>query len=214
MTPLDWILAALIGFGAWRGSRTGAVKQIVGTAGLVIAFVVGTTLMKPVGAMVASGLGVSPRTGPVLGFIVTFSAVLAAASLVGYILREALESLHLSSLDRLGGLLAGGLRAAFGLSVALLVTGFVPTPGQGPVIVDAETRQDSVLYEPVEALAPEAWDLLQAVTPGFQEAVRDKFNSWQDEEALPDSLGLTPAEGAKADSSSASAPADSSGAAQ
>lgn len=180
MTGLDWFLAAVMGLGLWRGVRTGALMQVVGTLGWVAGFVVATALMAPVGEVVAASLGVSPRTGPVLGFVVAFGAVLAGVTLTARALRRTLEAIKLGGLDTAAGGAVGALRAAFGLSVMLVATSFSPLPGGGPLLLDEETREASVLYEPVEAIAPEVWGVAREVTPGLQRALVDKFHTWRE----------------------------------
>lgn len=178
MGGLDLALGAVLAVGVWRGLRTGALVQAAGTAGWVAAFVVATVLMGPVGEAVAAGLKVSPRLAPVLGFVAVVAAVVGAITVVAHGLRKAAEAVRLGGVDRLAGGLVGGLRAAFGLSVLLLTTGYAPVPGGGPVIVSAEAREASALYSPVEALAPEVWGAVRAATPGLQAALVDKFNTW------------------------------------
>ena len=172
------MLGALLAVGVWRGLRTGALTQIAGTVGWVAAFVVGTALMEPVGEAVAAGLQVSARLAPVLGFVVVVAAVVGAITVAAHGLRKAAEAVKLGGVDRLAGGLFGGLRAAFGLSVLLLATGYAPIPGGGPVLVSAEARDASLLYDPVRALAPEVWGAVRTVTPGLQEALAGKFNTW------------------------------------
>ena len=186
MNGLDVTLAVVLGLGVWRGLRTGATAQIVSTVGWVGAFIVATALMGPIGTIVAVSLGVSERTAPVLGFVVLFGAVIAALTVTGHALRATLKAVKLGALDALAGSGVGGLRAAFGLSVLLMTTSFAPLPGGGPLFVSAATREDSVLYEPVEAIAPEVWAAVRAVTPGLQAALVDKFNTWQ--EGRPESI--------------------------
>lgn len=176
---LDTFLLAGIGLGAWRGLRTGFGRQLVSTVGLFLAFVLGAALMEPVGATVVERLGVSARTAPVVGFVVVFAAVLGGVAAVGHTFRKVLEAFRLSALDTLAGALLGGLKGALSLSILLMVTAFSPMPGGTPWLIGAETRQASVLYEPVRALAPEAWRLVQSVTPGIQEALVEKFHAWQ-----------------------------------
>lgn len=183
MTTLDFVLAGVLAFGAWRGFRTGALSQVVNTFGVFFAFVAGTAVMSPVGRLVAAGLGVSDRLGPVLGFVAAFGAVLIAVSAAAFVARKALETVKLGAVNRAAGALAGGLRAALLLSVGLLVTGFAPIPGGGPVLVGEETRERSVLYPPVEAFAPEVWGAVRAVTPGLQDALADKFSTWEERRA-------------------------------
>ncbi len=180
MGQLDLFLAVLLGIGVWRGMRTGALMQLVGTVGWVVAFVVGTALMTPIGLAISTSLGTSERTAPVIGFIVTFGAVVAGLTAVAHMLRKTLEAIKLGGIDKLGGAAVGGLRAAFGLSVLLLASAVAPIPGGGPVLVSEETREASLLYGPIEAIAPELWDIVRTITPGMQEAIVDKFNAWQE----------------------------------
>ncbi|PAP77450.1 CvpA family protein [Rubrivirga marina] len=179
MNGLDGFLAVVIAFGLWRGLRTGALLQVVGTAGWLVGFLVATALMGPVGDFVVASLGVSPRVAPVVGFVVVLGAVLGGLMAIAHALRKTLKAVKLGGVDTLAGGGLGALRSAFGLSVLLITTSFSPLPGSGPLLIDAETRDGSVLYEPVEALAPEVWSIARTVTPGLQEALVDKFNSWQ-----------------------------------
>ena len=182
MSGLDVVLGLILAFGLWRGLRTGALMQAVGTVGWVLGFVAATALMAPVGEVVAASLGVSSRTAPVLGFIVVFGAVLAALTVAAHLLRKTLEAIKLGALDTAAGGGLGALRAAFGLSVTLLASSYAPIPGGGPVLIDPADRDASVLYGPVEALAPEVWSLVRTATPGMQAALVDKFNTWREGE--------------------------------
>ncbi|MEM1055844.1 MAG: CvpA family protein [Bacteroidota bacterium] len=180
MTTLDWILASGLALGMWRGMRTGALAQAAGTVGWLLGFVVATALMKPVGEMAAAALGVSPRTAPILGFLVAFGAVVAGLAVAAHVARKGLEAVKLGGVDKLAGAGVGALRAAFGLSVMLLVTGFSPIPGSGPVLISEETRESAVLDDPIEPVAPLAWDIARGLAPGIQEAVSDRFNTWRE----------------------------------
>ena len=183
MTTLDWLLGAGLGVGIWQGLRTGALAQIVGTVGWMVGFLLASAAMRPVGDLAAAALGVSPRTGPVLGFVLVFALVLAGLAALAHVMRHTLRAIKLGGLDTAGGAVTGGLRAAFALSVLLLVTGFSPLPGRGPLIISEETREGSVLHDPVEAVAPLVWDAGRALAPGIQEAVNDRFNTWQETDA-------------------------------
>ena len=182
MGGLDLVLGIVLAVGVWRGLRTGALAQVVGTVGWLAAFVVATALMAPVGGIVAGGLGVSERLAPVLGFVAIVAAVVGTLTVAAHVVRKAAEAVKLGGVDRLAGGAVGGLRAVFGLSVLLLTTSYAPIPGGGPVIVSAESREASALYDPVEALAPEVWGAVRAVTPGLQAALVDKFNTWHEGE--------------------------------
>ncbi len=179
MNGLDGFLALVLGLGLWRGLRTGALLQVVGTAGWLVGFIAATALMGPVGDLVVASLGASPRVAPVVGFIVVLGGVLAGLTAVAHALRKTLKAIKLGGVDTLAGGGLGALRAAFALSVMLITTSFSPIPGSGPLLIDEETRDASVLYDPVQALAPEVWSIVRTATPGLQEALADKFNSWR-----------------------------------
>ncbi len=187
MNTLDIFFLAVIGFGVWRGYRSGLAKQLVSTIGLFLAFVVGAALMGPVGSAAVERIGFSERIAPIIGFIVIFAAILGGVAVIGYAFRKVLEAIKLASVDTMAGSLLGGLKSALGLSIFLLITGFSPRPGGDPWLIGGETRDGSVLYEPLQAVAPETWDLLQALTPGLQDALLNKFNNWHEsrDEGVP-----------------------------
>lgn len=180
MGTLDILLAGVLGIGIWRGMRTGALLQLVGTIGWVVAFIIGTALMTPIGLAISASLGTSERTAPVLGFIAIFGMVVGGLMALAHVARKTLKAMKLGGLDTVAGAAVGGLRSAFGLSVLLLAAAVAPIPGGGPILVSEETREASLLYGPIEAIAPEVWDLVRTVTPGMQEAIVDKFNAWQE----------------------------------
>jgi len=179
VSGLDVALGLVMAVGVWRGVKTGALRQVVGTVGWVVGFVAASALMAPVGEAVAASIGTSPRTAPILGFIVVLGAVLGGLTVVTHALRKTLEAIKLGALDTAAGGAVGAVRAAFGVSLLLLTVTHLPLPGGPPVVASAEERSESVLYDPVEALAPEVWGVVRAVTPGMQSALVDKFEAMQ-----------------------------------
>jgi membrane protein required for colicin V production len=179
---LDLVLLAFLALGLWRGLQTGALLQIVGTLGWVVAFVIGTALMAPVGDAAAASLGVSARVAPLLGFLVTFGAVVVGLTVAAHAVRKGLKAVKLGAFDTLAGAALGLLRAAFGLSVFLRATGVSVFPGGEPLLISSETREGSVLYGPVEAVAPAVWNMARAVFPGVQDRLGDLFNSFDEAE--------------------------------
>ena len=81
---LDLVLAAGLALGLWRGLTTGALLQIVGTLGWVVAFIGATSLMGPIGDAAAASLGVSGRVAPLVGFVVVFGVIVAAMTVAAH----------------------------------------------------------------------------------------------------------------------------------
>ena len=177
---LDLVLAALLALGLWRGLQTGALLQIVGTLGWVVAFVIATAVMGPFGDAAAASLGVSGRVAPLLGFVVAFGVVVVGLTVAAHGIRKTLKAVKLGAVDSLAGAFLGLVRAAFGLSVFLHVTGVSILPGGEPLLISSESRAASVLYPAVEAAAPAVWNAARTVFPGAQERLGSLFNSFDE----------------------------------
>lgn len=188
LAPLDFVFLAWIGIGAWRGLRTGAMMQLVSTIGLVAAYAAGAALMEPVGRVAVASLDLSPRVGPLTGFLVVFIAVLAAAYLAGRFASAVLTALRMGIVERVGGALLGAVKAALFLSIALMILS--PALRLAGALTDEHTDA-AVLYEPVRAFAPEAWALWQRVVPGLADPIAERLQGWADP-ALRDPEPPTP----------------------
>ena len=112
---LDILIAVGLLIGLGRGLSTGAVRQIVGLAGTVLAIVLALELMHPVGNAIGGILGAGASIVPILGFIVVFAAVQLALYVLAKIIETSLKMLRLSMLNRAAG-------AVFGLCKAALLT--------------------------------------------------------------------------------------------
>lgn len=165
MSLLDGALAVALGLGVWRGLHTGATVQIAGAVGGLAAFVAAVAWGPVVGATAVSSLDLSPRTAPLVGAVVVFAAVAGAVWAGAHALRKTLRALSLGALDRVAGGGVGGLRTAFGLSLALGLLSFAPL-GR-PLLLADETCEASVLCRPVQAVAPALWTVANAVAPAL-----------------------------------------------
>lgn len=159
---IDWILLVIIGFGLWRGTRSGFLQQAAGIVGLIGGFLLAAHLMPAGGAYLSDAWGVDPTAAPLLAFILIFLLlvllVLTAARFFDYLVGV----LHIGLVDRaLGGLL-GALQAILLLSVLFWFSGQFDWPSQ-------QTRTRSALIEPIEVFAGEAWDWTRRVWPEIEE---------------------------------------------
>jgi membrane protein required for colicin V production len=175
LTILDILILGGLSIGVWRGTRTGAVKQLAGVVGVVIAFWLGVLLMLPAGTLIASLAGLPPEIAPLLGFVSITLIVLAAASVAAFLARRVLALFRLGFLDRgLGGVF-GATRVAVVISVLLLISSIPPLQPAAGSVFGAETRDASVLYTPVRTVAPALWDGLRATVPGWHEELLERF---------------------------------------
>ena len=108
------------------------------------------------------------------------SAIKTGLTVAAHTVRKTLKAIKLGVLDSLAGAFLGLVRAAFGLSIFLRVTGVSIVPGGEPLLISSETREASVLYPPVEAAAPAVWNAARTVFPGAQERLGSLFNSFDE----------------------------------
>ena len=172
LTPLDWFILALVGLGMARGFMTGGVRQVTSVVGFVLAVVVGISAMEPVGRVVVESLGLSPRVGPLIGFMLVFLAVQVGVWLVIRATEALLGAIKLSLLNRLLGALVGGFKAVLLLSLLFLVLRVFDLPGP-------DARRASPLYAPVAELLPAAWDFVVARAPEARKLV-DRFSGLEE----------------------------------
>lgn len=175
LTGLDLFLAIGLAAGAWRGARTGALRQAAGLVGLVAAVWAGALFMHAFGEAVVGLLGLPAPLAPVVGFVAICVLVAGGLLAVAHAASRVLRALRLDFLDWGIGGLVGGVRAAVVLSVLLLVTSSTALPGNTSLFVDDEARERSALYGPMTAVAPAVWDAFRALVPGWHEALRDRF---------------------------------------
>nr|NNM89861.1 CvpA family protein [Bacilli bacterium] len=153
MDVVDWIIVAILLFGAWEGYRTGFIRQIVRLFGTLIAYVaawqlgsfvspylypfVHGTLLKnvkqttniPIVGMLATGstvTSVAHAISGALAFGITFFIVLILVRYLGRLLSAVFSLPVLNFANRVIGLLVGGVVAALLIAVLINVGSYLP----------------------------------------------------------------------------------------
>ena len=182
---LDLVILAIIIFGAWGGFRGGAIRQVIGVASGILAIVLGVLFSEPVGQIVISFVGLDAEFAPLAGFVTICVLAFALAGIAGMILRTVLRALKLGFIDTLGGVLLGSLKMILMMSVFFVATSSTLLPaGIGALIILEETRNDSLLYRPVEMAAPAVWEAFRALAPGWQDSLLEMLGTEQDDEEI------------------------------
>ncbi len=167
MNTLDLLIVIVLAGGLALGFRSGLIKQAVGFAGLVLAFVLSLHLMQAVGGMLTDSLGISKDIAPLVGFVLVFLLVEVAAFAVVRLVEALVGALRLTTVNRFLGGAVGAFKAAIVMSVVFLVLGKLQVPSE-------QTRQASALYAPVSTVLPTAWDYVTAAFPQF-ESLAERF---------------------------------------
>lgn len=173
MTTLDVLILVGLAAGVFGGLRSGMIRQVLGFAGLIVAFLLAMQLMHTAGAMAVGSLGLSTEIAPLVGFVLVFLVVQVAIFVLGRLLEAVIGALSLGLLNRLLGGGVGAFRAAVSLSILFIVLGFFQIPSE-------EARAESALYAPVATVLPAAWDYVAEAFPHVDSLTTDVGGQIQD----------------------------------
>jgi membrane protein required for colicin V production len=129
MTWLDYavlgVIAASVVWGVWRG----IVREAIGLAGWVIAFLAANLFAGPLGEALPHAIP-TPEVRVLVAFLAVFVGALMAASLAALLLSKLVKAVGLGAVDALLGGAFGVARAALIVLVAALLAGLTSAPRQ------------------------------------------------------------------------------------
>ena len=153
MEGLDLLILAVLLVGLARGVSTGGIKQVLGLAGVVLAFIAAAQFMQPAGERLVRAFGVGEHYAPAIGFGLIFLIVQGAAFLLARSLEKLLDSLELGFINRLFGGALGVFKGALLLSLLFYLGSYVRLPQE-------TSREESLFYDPVSKVLPATWNYL------------------------------------------------------
>lgn len=151
MNILDIILGALILFGLIRGLSKGLFVEIASLVALVAGVFGAIHFSDFAAGFLESKVDWSEQTINIAAFAITFVIIVMVISLAGKALTKLADFAALGMLNKLLGGVFGALKIALILSVALMVFSKM---NRAIPFLGEEDIENSVLYEPVESLAP------------------------------------------------------------
>ena len=127
MSAVDWVLLAIVGASALLGLMRGFVGVLASLAAWVLAGWAAFRFGAQVGLILAADG--EPSAGQLFaGYALCFLVVLVAVGLVGWVVRKLVQSVGLSGLDRLLGLVLGLARGAFVACALVLLLALTELP--------------------------------------------------------------------------------------
>lgn len=146
MNWLDWVLSLMIGAGAFRGFLRGFIIEVSS----LVAIIAGIWVAARYNAKVAAWIGLAPEQ-ELIAFLITLVAMLILVQLLAHVLTRLMNTLALGLPNKLAGLVFGGFRWAFILSVLLHV---LISPARSFGLLQPTSLEDSRLYPAISNLAP------------------------------------------------------------
>ena len=163
MVWVDGLVLAAVALGAYRGYKTGVLRQAVSILGWFVGFVLALQLMDAAGQALEASLPVDDTLAPVVGFVLVLVGVRLGLFLVRQAVESILDAFHLSFVNRAGGGVAGAFQGVLVASLLFLVLGALGVPSQ-------ETRRASASYAPVAEVLPQTWDAVAEHVPPLRTA--------------------------------------------
>lgn len=144
LNPLDIIIAAIIGFGMYRGASKGIFKRATTLVAIVAAIILGMRLRGIAENLFRDYLRLqaAPEVIAFLSFALAFVVVFIVVSTLLNYLTQGLAKINVT-MDKALGALFGGITATLALSIAFILLSYVSFPSQNHA-------QGSVLYPQVK----------------------------------------------------------------
>ena len=151
MNFLDIILLVPLIWFAYRGFSRGFVIELASLVALIAGIWAAIHFSFFASDVLANDLGMGPKYLSIASFIVTFIVVVIIVYLIGKIIEKFIDILALGFFNKLAGLAFGVVKAAFLLSIIILV---INSFDDDMSVIKPGMREKSMLYDPIEKFAP------------------------------------------------------------
>lgn len=178
MNYVDIFLIALLAWAAWRGFRKGLVIEVFATLSLFIGLYGAIHFSDYAGDHLQNWFDIKENYLPAIAFGVTFIALVVAVHFMAKAISKLVNIMALGMVNKLFGLLFAVFKAALLMSVVLMLLSPVMKEVGFPA---RDVRNDALLYEPVEELAP-------TLLPAIEDT--EFYRYFKKRDWIPDDLNL------------------------
>jgi len=156
----DFIIAAILIYGFYRGYSKGFVKSAASFFSIFIGVILALNFSYVAAGYLNEWFNINPKFLPLFSFIIVFIAVLILISLISNFIDNLLKALHLGIVNKLAGGAVFAFLYAFLISTALW---FVNKAG----FINNDMKMESVTYPWVEPVSPKTVAVLGEWIPGL-----------------------------------------------
>lgn len=176
MNILDYIILFILLLFVLQGFRSGFIKQFFGIAGIIIAVFLTFKYMGTASGLLSSFIDNTDYATITAGIII-FIVSLTIIQLIAFWLEEVLKMVRINLLNRLSGMIFGGLSCLIVISsILLLLAGFN--------IPNESVRVNSVTYSTVVQVAPAVFDVVAKIVPETVDFIDEIEKSIQENNTL------------------------------
>ncbi len=165
MNSIDIVLLIPILWFAYKGLNKGLIFEIASLIGLIAGIYIAVNFSWFIGNLIQKNVVLEDNTCALVAFAITFVGVMVGVRIVAKAIEKIINAAMLGFVNKIAGAAFGALKIAFILSVILY---FYHRIDPRMTVIPFDTRENSILYRPVQGMAP-------FIIPKL-EAEKDKYN--------------------------------------
>lgn len=154
---LDIVIAIPIVIAMVKGAWRGLILEAASFLGLIGGIIAGVLFLDQIRSFLQTFLQLNETYLSVIAFIIIFSCVVLGVSLLGKLATKLFQIAALGILNRIGGLLFGFISSFLLVGLGILMLEKVDNVFN---ILPNDTKETSVLYEPISFVIPQVLDVL------------------------------------------------------
>ena len=182
MEILDLIIAIPLLYFLYKGAVNGIVKEILNIVGITLAVFLTFNYMDALSVFISPFFEEEASSYiPFISAAALFIGTLTIVAVIGYLTKEFLKAIKLSTLNRVAGAIFGVLKTSVVISTILLLAAGFNIPKE-------EVRDESILYPYIINIGPWAYDVVAIVYPGaenFTQTIQENLSNYNPIENLP-----------------------------
>jgi len=170
MNIIDIVLLIVFAWFAYQGFKKGFVIELASLVALILGIYAAIYFSSYAEYFLVNSLNMDNDYIPVTSFVITFIVVVIVVYALGRILEKLINMVALGFLNKLAGGAFGILKAAVFISIFFLILNHYNIN-----FISAEKKDNSLIYSPVEEIAPFIWSQLDELNDEKIEEFKDKI---------------------------------------
>jgi membrane protein required for colicin V production len=162
MNLLDVILGLLLAFGLYKGLKNGLFVELASIIALIAGIFGAIHFSYITGEYLAENLHWDEKYMNIASFMITFIIIVVLVHLLAKLLTKIADFAMLGLLNKIAGGIFGALKIAVMVGAVLV---FFDSVNQATNIIKEETKNESVLYEPLKEIGAFIFSKVLIVDP-------------------------------------------------
>jgi membrane protein required for colicin V production len=162
MNLLDVILGLLLAFGLYKGLKNGLFVELASIIALIAGIFGAIHFSYITGEYLAENLHWDEKYMNIASFMITFIIIVVLVHLLAKLLTKIADFAMLGLLNKIAGGIFGALKIAVIVGAVLV---FFDSVNQAANIIKEETKNESVLYEPLKEIGAFIFNKVLIVDP-------------------------------------------------